>query len=181
MRPLQLLTILFACLNTSACLLADGTLGIDPTYDDDHYITSFVITKGGKTIHTIRPRYADMLKERTCLELPYKTMSVFSLLRPWDAVTAPGVPALVIMEREREFPATGAPEWVMRIFLLEDGHIRELPPVRGGGEVYYFSDFDSDGTLEFVNEEGHSGRVDGTVPQSKRVYMFDGERYRPTR
>ncbi|MBC2595961.1 hypothetical protein H5P28_16975 [Ruficoccus amylovorans] len=180
----QLLTslgIALACWAMNTPLHADDTLGIDPTYDDDRYITSFEITQGGKTIHTIRPRYADVLKESTCLELQYEWMSHLSPLKPWDAITSPAVPALVVMEREREFPVTGAPEWVMRIFLLEDGQMRELPPIRGGGEVYYFCDFDSDGTLEFVNEEGHSVRADGTVPQSERVYRFDGEQYRPTR
>ncbi|QYY35417.1 hypothetical protein [Ruficoccus sp. ZRK36] len=58
---LRLLGIALACWAINTPLHVDGTLGIEPTYDDDRYITSFVITKGGKTIHTIHPRYADVL------------------------------------------------------------------------------------------------------------------------
>ena len=59
--------------------------------------------------------------------------------------------------------------------------LRELPPIPGSGEKYYFEDLNGDGSLEFVNQEFialHELSADG-LPLSNSVYYFNGERYEP--
>jgi len=70
----------------------------------------------------------------------------------------------------------------MRMFLLEGDTLRELPAILGAGGVYYFKDFNGDGSLEFVNTDGIGAlerREDG-VPISPHVYKFNGVGYRAT-
>lgn len=162
-----------------ATTILSAELSHELTYDEDRYITAIEIIQNEETVHTIRTRYANALGEKTCLELPYRHIKIFNAVEPWQPLLGSEIPVLAVMEREREFGVTTAPEWMLRIFLIKDGDFEELPPVRGGGEVYYFKDFNDDGIMEFVNEEGHS-LSSGKIPNSERVYRFDGEAYRST-
>lgn len=99
----------------------------------------------------------------------------------WDSIVTGGPLALVVQEYVSGGSAPGSHRWVMRIFLWEDGALRELPPIPGAGGVYYFKDLNHDGSVEFVNQEGlssHDLSADG-LPLSPRVYRFNGERYEP--
>jgi len=119
--------------------------------------------------------------------LPYKAMSWTTLRDPkgvlsaWDPIVEGGLPALVVQEYIVGGTAPGTHRWVMRIFIWEDGALRELPPIPGAGERYYFKDLNNDGSLEFVNTEAlwaHDLSEDG-LPLSPRVFRFNGERYEP--
>ncbi|QYY36709.1 hypothetical protein [Ruficoccus sp. ZRK36] len=147
--------------------------------DAEGYVTEIQISLEDQVPLTIRPRYAKRLGADTCLELPYEPMSIFSPLKPWEPIPVDGVPALAVLESVKTFPVSGSPAWVMRVFILQADGPKELPPIEGTGEVYYFWDFDGDGSLEFVNEEGHQTLNTG-IPHSQHVYMFDGVRYRHT-
>lgn len=118
--------------------------------------------------------------------LPYEKMSWATdkgqeAFAAWDPIVASGSPALVVQEYVSGGSAPGSHRWVMRSFLWDDGALRELPPIPGAGEVYYFKDLNGDGSLEFVNQEG-LGRFDLSedgLPLSPLVYQFDGERFLP--
>jgi hypothetical protein len=121
---------------------------------------------------------------RICL--PYERMSwaaddTQEALAAWNPIVAGGPPALVVMEYVTGGSAPGSHRWVMRIFFWEEGALRELPPIPGSGEKYYFEDLNGDGSMEFVNQEFialHELSADG-LPLSNSVYFFNGERYEP--
>jgi hypothetical protein len=99
----------------------------------------------------------------------------------WDPVPVPGVPTLLVMEYT---PPGNAPEsfqWLIRIILYEEGHFREIPPIRGYGEMFFFRDFNGSGSMEFANSDlirWHNTFDDG-IPISPLVQRFNGERYVP--
>ena len=120
------------------------------------------------------------------IALPYETMSWAvneqkEAFLAWDPIVAGGPAVLVAQEYVTGGSAPGSHRWVMRIFLWEDGALRELPPIPGSGEVYYFKDLNHDGSLEFVNTEGVGAlpQTEDGLPMSPRVYRFNDERYVP--
>jgi hypothetical protein len=105
----------------------------------------------------------------------------FKGLKPWDPVAIPDVPALVVMEYTPPGVTAESYQWAMRIVLYEAGRFRELPHIRGMGEMFGFRDFDQSGSLEFFNSDlirFHETDENG-IPQSPHVYRFNGERYVP--
>lgn len=114
---------------------------LEKSYNNVRMIERIDIRHGDEIIHMIRLSglddggnpYAGPWR----FGLPYGQV-FFEELKPWDPVPIPGVPALLVLEY-RLGGATGYGHvWQMRVFLLEDGQIRELPPIEGGGEVYLF-------------------------------------------
>ena len=168
----------------SAGAIDPSELTLEKSYNDVRMIEQIDIHHGDEIIHTIRLSglddggipYAGPWR----LGLPYGQV-FFEDLKPWDPVPIPGVPALLVLEFRLGGGSGHGHVWQMRIFLLEDGEIRELPPIEGGGEVYLFRDFNGDGSMEFANQEylyWHEYNEQG-MPLSPRVYYFNGSQYVP--
>ena len=148
-----------------------------------HYVQKIEVKQGDQIIDEIQidpERWeGDVFPQ---IRLPYERMSwaaddAEEAFAAWDPIVAGGAPALVVQEYVSGGSAPGSHRWVMRIFLWEDGALRELPPIPGAGGVYYFKDLNHDGSVEFVNQEGlssHDLSADG-LPLSPRVYRFNGE------
>lgn len=153
-----------------------------------HFVDRIAIKQGDRFVADITINESRWDGEvAVYIGLPYESMAwsgddsedAFSA---WDPLVAGGPPALVVQEYVSGGSAPGSHRWVMRIFLWEKGTLRELPPIPGAGEVYYFKDLNGDGSLEFVNQEAVSAlpKTHDGLPISPRVYRFGGERYLPT-
>jgi hypothetical protein len=152
-----------------------------------HYVQKIEIKQGDQIIDEVKidkKRWEGEIFPQ--IRLPYENMSwaaddAQEAFAAWDPIVAGGPPALVVMEYVTGGNASESYRWVMRIFFWEEGALRELPPIPGSGEKYYFEDLNGDGSMEFVNQEFialHELSADG-LPLSNSVYFFNGERYEP--
>ena len=130
----------------------------------------------GKPVYEIVPvHYVDVEKQYMWTKPIYDELADRSLhkeIKPFDDITGDGISNLVIIE----YPSPGQiSSFVVRVLSLNKGLITEYKAFEGGGEVYYFADFDKDGVLEFVNTDGERKFVynkDG-MPLSDNVWVFD--------
>lgn len=171
--------------------MAVTAVAIDPsdftltkTYNDLRMVTRIDIHLGDELIHSIglssSEESFDPYSIGWQLGLPYG-QTFFEDIKPWDPVPVPGIPTLLVLEYKVGGATGHGHVWLMRIFLLEDGRVREIPPIEGGGEIYLFRDFNGDGSMEFANQEylrWHERDEEG-IPISPRVYRFNGSRYVP--
>jgi hypothetical protein len=183
-RMAYILLFVAGAMAVTSVAMDPSDLTLTKGYNEVRMINRIDIHHGEELVHSIGIiGRADLGSEHAGewrLGLPYgKTF--FEDMKPWDPVPVPGLPALLVLEY-RLGGATGLGHvWLMRIFLLEDGKIREIPPIEGGGEVYLFRDFNGDGRMEFANQEylhWHELDEEG-IPLSPRVYRFNGSRYVP--
>ena len=61
------------------------------------------------------------------------------------------------------------------VLSIDRNVITECDFIEGGGEVYFFADFDNDGVLEFVNTDSERDFVYDAngMPISDRVWVLD--------
>lgn len=180
-----------ASLNLVLLVLVGFAVGCAPTDDafptlqetrmaPANFVKRIEVVRGGRVLETLSMRWITGT-DYCGMKLPYSEM-VWGELSMWDAVPVAGVPTLLVMEYVPGGSASWTHQWAMRIFLLEGDDLRELPAILGAGGVYYFKDFNGDGSLEFVNTDGVGAlerREDG-VPISPHVYEFNGVGYRAT-
>lgn len=159
-------------------------LTLEKIYNDIRMVEQIDIRHGDEIIHTIGLSGLDLGDNDYAgpwrLGLPYGQV-FFEELKPWDPVPIPGVPTLLVLEYVLGGATGYGHVWQMRIFLLENGQIRELPPIAGEGEIYLFRDFNGDGSLEFANQEylhWHEYNERG-LPVSPLVFYFNGSKYVP--
>ena len=180
-----------ASLNRVLLVLVGFAVGCAPTDDafptlqetrmaPANFVKRIEVVQGERVLETLSMRWITGT-DYCGMKLPYSEM-VWGELSMWDAVPVAGVPTLLVMEYVPGGSASWTHQWAMRIFLLEGDDLRELPAILGAGGVYYFKDFNGDGSLEFVNTDGVGAlerREDG-VPISPHVYEFNGVGYRAT-
>jgi hypothetical protein len=161
-----------------------SALTLVEAYNDLHMVTRIDIYHGSELFHSIgllnEMEPVDHYAGPWRLGLPYGQV-FFEDIQPWDPIPIPGIPTLLVLEYKMGGATGYGHQWQMRILLLEDGKIREIPPIDGGGEIYMFRDFNGDGSLEFANQEylyWHEVDADG-IPLSPRIFRFNGDRYEP--
>lgn len=163
----------------------------EPNQYGGRHVERIVVKQGEQVIREItidEERWEGQEFGPIRIHLPYETMSWAAdspgeAFAAWDSIVAGGLPALVVQEYVSGGSAMGSHRWVMRIFLWESGELRELSPIPGAGEVYYFEDLNQDGSKEFVNQEGlddHDLSPD-RLPLSSRVFYLNGDRYEPVK
>ena len=92
---------------------------------------------------------------------------------PFEDITGDGIPDLVISEHVQQGNRYTA--FVIRVLSLNKNIVTEYDPIDGRGEVAYFSDFDEDGILEFVNTDLERDFIynEDNVPLSEYVWVLD--------
>lgn len=152
-------------------IMAPGTTGDIVAFD--------ILGPDGGSLHRITFR-DDVDREEWgfwLLRLPYDGDFVGPAI--WDPVPVTGVPTLLVMEYTPPGNAPESYQWVMRIILYENGQFREIPPIRGYGEMFFFRDFNGSGSMEFANSDllrWHEQDDEG-IPLSPLVFRFNGEGY----
>ena len=140
-----------------------------------------------KVIGEITPKYVD--KFTNFCHASYDMLWVISIyddltprplhknIFPFDDITGDGISNLVIMER----PFGGNnPPFVVRVLSINQDSVTEYEAIEGGGEVFYFADFNDDGVLEFVNTDSERDFVydDEGMPISDHVWRFNKKQKR---
>ena len=141
------------------------------------------LTYKNNAIYEIVPKYVDTFQDASndemWIDLIYDSLVPRSLHKdiiPFQDITGDSIPDLVV----REYPPPG--NWympfVVRVLSINGNSVTEYSPIEGGGEVYYFADFNKDGILEFVNtdREGDFVYDDTGMPISDYVWVLDKER-----
>ncbi len=139
-----------------------------------------VLRRGDKTIYEITPVYfLDVPKSDVLWINPiYKELAprgLYKKVLPFDDITGDSIPNLVI----QEYPSPGNHymPFAVRVLSINQDSVTEFEPIEGGGEVYYFADFNNDGVLEFVNTDGERYFVynDDGIPLSDNVWILDAK------
>jgi len=146
------------------------------------------ITCNDKAIYEVIPKYTDLLDayppashENTFIGLIYGELIPRRLhkeVNAFDDITGDNIPDLVFVER----PPGGNAYWpfMVRILSINKNKVTESPPIKAGGEVYYFADFNNDGILEFVNtdQEGNFTYNKDGMAISDYVWYLDKQQKR---
>jgi hypothetical protein len=142
-----------------------------------------VLKRGNKTIYEITPVYfLDVPNDDVQIKPIYDDLVdryLYKEVLPFDDITGDGIPNLVI----REYPSLSQwnnymPPFVVRILSINQDSVTEFEPIaEGGGEIYYFADFNNDGVLEFVNTDWEGDFVynDDGIPLSDYVWILDAK------
>lgn len=146
-----------------------------------------VVQYHGTPIYTYTPRYQPSdVQLGPFLDLAYAGLSDRSdkpQPRPFDDIQGRGLPQLVIRESVTGGTAGPYDNW-LTILTLDGTNVVETPAVDCGGEIYYFRDFDGDGTMEIVNTDWERGfKYDAQgIPKTDSVWRYDRaqNRYRQT-
>lgn len=187
MKPLLILIVL--SLTISFFTLASGA----PEYTEgkEYRIirqegewNRLTLLRRDKVIGEITPEYVDKF-----LDASYDTMWIVPIyddlvprqlhknIFPFDDITGDGIPNLVI--RERPFGGNNVP-FVVRVLSINQDSVTEYEAIEGGGEVFYFVDFNDDGVLEFVNTDWENGFVydEEGMPISEHVWRLNKKQNR---
>ena len=138
------------------------------------------ITYKDKAIYEVTPKYTDAFSlasyENTFIGLIYGELiprRLHKKVSAFDDITGDNIPDLVFVER----PSGGNVYWpfMVRVLSIDKDKVTEYPPIKAGGEVYYFADFNNDGTLEFVNtdQEGNFAYNEDGMAISDYVWSLD--------
>lgn len=135
-----------------------------------------LIVHNGKIIHELVPRYLKPDKHSDLyIDLMHDDLVArrsLSQPEPFDDIVNDGKPNLIF--REVLWKGNSS-EIAVRVVSLEGDNVEEFSPIYGGGEVYYFDDFNKDGIFEFVNTdwERHFLYSREGFPISRYVWIFD--------
>lgn len=146
------------------------------------------LTYKNNTIYEIVPKYVDTFQDvsnnEMRINLIYDRLVPRSLSKdivPFEDITGDSVPDLVVIENPP--PGNWYMPFAVRVLSIRGNSVTEYSPIDGGGEVYYFADFNKDRVLEFVNTDSEGDFVydDTGMPISDYVWVLDKESNKYTR
>jgi len=141
-----------------------------------------ILTYKNSAIYEIVPKYVDTFQDASNdemrINLIYNKLVPRSLSKdiiPFEDITGDSIPDLVVIENPP--PGNWYAPFVVRVLSTRGSSVTEYSPIEGGGEVYYFADFNKDGILEFVNTDSEGDFVydDTGMPISDYVWVLDKE------